>query len=243
MEHIQRFVKGKESKLTEKEHLARYNFSLEYVGGKRVLDIACGTGYGTKIIASKAKEVIGVDISSEVIYYAKKNYSRENIIFYQGDATNLHFLKDDTFDCVVSFETIEHIPNYKKYLKEMHRLLKPRGLYIVSTPNKKYASPGLSKPKNPFHVIEFYLNDFKKLLNNYFSDIKIYGQAPSVESLMPEFIKKLIPEKIREAIIIPLAFILASKNPYCIRRSFKVRDKIVDKNIDECLNFIAICNK
>src|SRR3989344_372638 len=174
----ERCIVGKSGSLIEKEHLDRYNFVLNYVKNKIVLDIACGSGYGSKLLSNKAKKVIGVDISKESIDYAKNNFNSNKIKFFIGDATNLDFLKDNSIDVVVSFETIEHLIDYKRFLMEVKRILKKEGLFIVSTPNKKISSPHGKKPKNPFHVIEFFKKDFEILLKRYFGLIAIYGQEP-----------------------------------------------------------------
>ena len=108
----ERCTLGKSRRFVERQHLSRYQFALQYVDGKKVLDAGCGTGYGVDIIASKASEAIGVDMSEEAVNYARQNCKRENVKFCVGDATHLDFLKDKEFDVVLSFEAIEHVPNY-----------------------------------------------------------------------------------------------------------------------------------
>lgn len=227
----ERVILGKSGKILEKEHLGRYEFAQKYIKNKKVLDIGCGTGYGTSLLSETADEVIGVDISGEAIDYARKHYKKENIIFYKGDATNLNFLKDEKFDVIVSFETIEHISNYHQYLKEMFLLLKKDGIFIVSTPNKKYSSPNSEQPLSPFHVIEFQADDFKILLGQYFSSIELYGQDLQTNLLnrIVKIIKKIIPKKIRQII------------PQAIKAGLITG--IVDKNIENCRYFIAVCRK
>lgn len=114
----ERCILGESGKVLEAEHLNRYKFASEYIQDKKVLDIGCGTGYGTALLALKAKKIVGVDIdiSKEAINYAKNNYSKKNIEFYVGNATNLNFLKDEEFDAIVSFETIEHMRQSNIYL-------------------------------------------------------------------------------------------------------------------------------
>src|SRR3989344_6265758 len=171
----ERCILGNSDKLLEEEHIDRYRFALGYVNDKVVLDIACGSGYGSKLLSAKAKEVIGVDVSKESIEYARKNFHAKNVKFQLGDATNLYFIKDNSLDAVISFETIEHIYKYENFLNEIKRVLKKRGTFIVSTPNKRYSSNNLEKPRNQFHVIEFYIFEFNSLLLKYFSDVEIFG--------------------------------------------------------------------
>lgn len=196
------------------------------------MDVACGSGYGTNLLASKASIVVGIDISKESINYTRRHYRKRNIEFYRGDATDLNFLKDEEFDVIVSFETIEHILNYHQYLKEMQRLLKDRGAFIVSTPNKKYSSPNSEKPLNPFHVTEFWLGDFKKLLKGYFDNVKLYGQDPQMK--LKKFIKRLLPQKLWQ-IIFPKMI----KDIYNIKQA----SEFTTKNPEDCRFFMAICKK
>lgn len=153
------------------EHIVRYQAAKETVSGKVVLDIASGTGYGTNILSQKAQKVFGVDVSKDAIEYAKKNYSGKNIEFILGDASKIP-LQTNQVDVVVSFETIEHIPNYKEFIKEVKRVLKPGGFLIVSTPNDdEYPED------NEFHVHEFTLEEFKDLMRKEFNHQEYYYQA------------------------------------------------------------------
>lgn len=116
------------------EHMTRYIAAQELSDGKVVLDIAAGSGYGTNILAQKAKKAYGVDVSPDAIKYAQENYGAKNIEFLVGDAEEIP-LPDKSVDLVITFETIEHVKNYKKFLSEISRVLKEDGLAIVSTPN------------------------------------------------------------------------------------------------------------
>jgi len=227
----ERCVLGQTWDLVEKEHLARYEFALQYLGDKKVLDLGCGSGYGVDLIASKASEVIGVDISDEAISYSRQHYKKENIKFFVGDAANLHFFRDEEFDAVVSFEVIEHITTYLKFLKEIRRVLKNDGILIISTPNKKYHSPGSEKPRNIFHVIEFELDGFKKLLTEYFGDVVIYGQY--YPSRIKELVKKLLPKRAWVALRTRAA------GAYYAKKSSSFSDSKVESHS----YFIAVCKK
>src|SRR5437667_8224416 len=90
------------------EHLHRYAVAAALADGKRVLDVACGEGYGSNLLAATAAQVIGVDIASEVIAHARQAYRKENLIFREGSCLNIP-VEDHSIDLVVSFETIEHI--------------------------------------------------------------------------------------------------------------------------------------
>jgi ubiquinone/menaquinone biosynthesis C-methylase UbiE len=147
------------------EHLHRYSFLSKFLTEKMVvLDVACGEGYGTYMLSKQVNRVIGVDISIEAIEHAKKIYSNNNIHFINANATSIP-LEDSLFDVIVSFETLEHLEEHEKLIKEFKRLLKNDGLLIISTPDKRFFS---KNNPNPFHVKELNFFEFKSLLNKFF---------------------------------------------------------------------------
>ncbi|PJE65270.1 class I SAM-dependent methyltransferase, partial [Candidatus Saccharibacteria bacterium CG10_big_fil_rev_8_21_14_0_10_47_8] len=153
------------------EHMVRYQAAGSLVKDKVVLDIACGSGYGSSILARQAARVMGVDLSEPAIEYAQQNYGAANIGFRVGDATDIP-IGDESVDVVVSFETIEHIPDYKKFLKEVRRVLKAEGLFIVSTPNDKEFPEGAD-----FHAHEFKQEELEALLRQHFENTRTYYQS------------------------------------------------------------------
>jgi len=171
----ERMVPGKADQATELQHINRYEYAKELVKDMIVLDVACGEGYGSSILAETAKKVIGVDISKEAINQANRKYRKENLSFEVMDVENLTF-SNDYFDAVVSFETIEHLERPYKFLKEVKRVLKPGGMFIVSTPNRDLASLGSPIPLNQFHKEEWTFEQFIRLLNHYFPNSKFIGQ-------------------------------------------------------------------
>ncbi|MGC8889892.1 MAG: methyltransferase domain-containing protein [bacterium] len=174
----ERMVPGKADSATELQHINRYKFAKELVKGMSVLDVACGEGYGSNMLAETAKEVIGVDISKETIEQARRKYVKKNLCFKVMNAEELSF-EDSYFDIVVSFETIEHLERPYKFLKEIKRVLKDGGLFIVSTPNRDLASLGSPIPLNKFHKEEWTLEQFKKLIDYYFPNSRLIGQYAS----------------------------------------------------------------
>lgn len=160
------------------EHIVRYRATLPLVKGKMVLDVASGSGYGSHLMASEAKEVTGVDVDKPAIEYSKQNYKRRNLQFLVGDGQKIP-VKDDSIDVVVSFETIEHIKNYKQFLTEIKRVLKADGTLVISTPNDKEFAEG-----NHFHYHEFQRPELEKLLKKYFSAIEWYYQSSWVYSAL-----------------------------------------------------------
>jgi ubiquinone/menaquinone biosynthesis C-methylase UbiE len=165
----------------ELEHFLRYAYLKPFVAGKDVADIACGSGYGSKLLADAgARSVVGMDLDQDAIDYARRHYPADNLHFETGNAENLANLPDASFDMVVSFETIEHLNHVEDYLVEVRRILRPGGDYIVSTPDRRLAStlyPLRGRPNNPFHVREFTRAELLQLLGEYFQVSECLGQA------------------------------------------------------------------
>ncbi len=148
------------------EHLHRYALAGELVAGKRVLDAACGEGYGSAHLAHIAKTVIGVDISTDAIRHASERYQADNLKFQTADVCKLPF-QDDEFECIVSFETLEHLEDQSGLLKEFRRVLEPSGFLLISSPDKAVYSDHYQN-KNEFHVRELYRDELETLLAEQF---------------------------------------------------------------------------
>jgi ubiquinone/menaquinone biosynthesis C-methylase UbiE len=155
------------------EHVHRYAFACRFVMGKRVLDIACGEGYGSAALKKAgASQVIGVDISDSACAHARAKYGIDARL---GTAEQVP-LPDNSVDMVVSFETIEHVRNPERFLDECLRVLAPGGTLIVSTPNKGVY--GMDAPANPYHCSEMTEEEFSKALHARFHKVKLYSQHP-----------------------------------------------------------------
>lgn len=159
------------------EHFYRYCLARGYCRNKLVLDAGCGTGYGTYELSKFAKKVTGIDISEQAIDFCKNNYAQPNIEFLTMDFRTMDF-KTSSFDCVVSFEILEHIVEQEKFLEEVKRVLKPGGKLIISTPDKENYRKGFAKGDyNRFHKRELSRHEFEHLLRSYFSIERLYGQV------------------------------------------------------------------
>lgn len=163
-------------------HLAAYQFALSQIDLARVIDLGCGTGYGTELLGKRAKLVAGVDQAG----YALPNATQgANTRFLATDVCKLPFA-DASFDLAVSFQVIEHIPAVNVYLREAQRVLSKNGLMILSTPNRNLRLWPLERPWNPYHVKEYSPTQLRLLLQKYFTIVYIYGLQAIPEIEMAE---------------------------------------------------------
>jgi len=152
------------------QHLARYRWAAAFAPGLRVLDAACGSGYGSRILSEAgARLVASMDVSREA----------SGLGFVRADATRLP-ARNGSFDLYVSFETLEHVEDDGALLREAFRILAPGGTLLCSTPNRDFLSPGLTlrdRPRNPYHVREYSIAEFESLLSSVFPRVKLFGQT------------------------------------------------------------------
>jgi 2-polyprenyl-3-methyl-5-hydroxy-6-metoxy-1,4-benzoquinol methylase len=158
------------------EHIARYYFATPYVKG-RVLDIACGTGYGSHMTAKERKrevtEIVAVDLDSETLKYANVEYNHQKITYVQGDVTDCNLPERlGTFDTILCFETIEHVADDRAVMDNLYRMLKPGGILVLSSPFGR----GRGMPTGePFHVHQLTPEQFRELFVD-FAEADIYYQ-------------------------------------------------------------------
>lgn len=155
-------------------HLACYRVAGEMAVGKRVIDIGCGEGYGPALLAETAAEVLGVDISEEVIGHAGRRYHAPNLSFKVMDVSSLE-VPGGSFDLAVSLQVVEHLADESGYLEEIARVLGPDSSALISTPNRLTISPGSDTPINPFHLREYTPGEFKAELAGHFGRVDISG--------------------------------------------------------------------
>ena len=148
------------------EHRARYLFAQRYSAEKSVLDVACGTGYGSALLGEKAAAVFGVDLSAEAVRHARRHYGSPKVHFAQSGCLTLPF-PSGQFDLVAAFEIIEHLEDPEAFLAELQRVLQPAGLLLLSTPNRLYYTEERGEV-NPFHVREFSFAELEETLKPLF---------------------------------------------------------------------------
>jgi len=163
-----------------RRHLAVYEWIGAQVGGRRVVDMACGEGYGSDVLAQTATAVTGVDANPEAHDHARLRYARPNLRFARGLVETFA----EPCDAVVFLQTIEHVRNPGEVLEHFKAMLADGvsdadgggGLAFVSTPNVlTLAPPGAEKSENPWHVKEYRAQEFRELCAAHFADVQLYG--------------------------------------------------------------------
>lgn len=162
------------------QHLARYRWAAGFAPGLSVLDAACGTGYGSRLLSEAgASRVVSVDVSPDAPLEAARSGDLGRLRFVRADVTRLPF-RGSAFDLYVSFETLEHVESDEALLDEARRVLAPGGTLLCSTPNRDLLSPGLTihhRPRNPYHVREYSITELDSLLRKFFPDVTLLGQT------------------------------------------------------------------
>jgi SAM-dependent methyltransferase len=200
------------------DHVQRYVWVSNLVRALRVIDVGCGHGYGSNYLAEVAEFVVGVDSDRKAITYARRNYVSRNLAFKLMDVYTLEMLRD-LFDAAVSFEVIEHLKDPRAYLRSISRSLKNEGRLYLSSPNRRYAERFYVDGKSPnrFHVREYYPEEMKRLLGEFFSIEGVFCQVSTtgLEAIIearteqkgnyqksffiPASVRKLVPGPVRDA--------------------------------------------
>jgi SAM-dependent methyltransferase len=158
------------------ESAARYEFALQFVHADTVaLDVACGTGYGLRLISGRGARPFGVDLDPEATHAAISQDPYRRSVVLRGNGCRLPF-RDATFSLVTSFETIEHLHTRAELVVELRRVLRPNGVLVLSTPNALHTRPVNGKPDNPFHVHEYTPPELRQELSACFEDVQLLGQ-------------------------------------------------------------------
>jgi 2-polyprenyl-3-methyl-5-hydroxy-6-metoxy-1,4-benzoquinol methylase len=155
-----------------RRHLAVYEWIAARVAGLRVIDMACGEGYGSAVLARAAAEVIGVDANPEAHDHARLRYRAANLRFARGMIETF----DAPCDAVVFLQTIEHVEDAGAVLDRFKTLVGPAGVVYVTTPNLlTIAPPGAEKSDNPWHIREYRAAEFAALCRAHYPGVELYG--------------------------------------------------------------------
>jgi SAM-dependent methyltransferase len=154
-----------------RRHLVVYRWIAERCHGRDVVDMACGEGYGTDVLASRAARVTGVDANPEAHDHARLKYTRPGVRFVRDLVETFH----EPCDAVVFLQTIEHVQNPGEILDHLRSLLRPGGTAYVSTPNVLTLAPDGEKSGNPWHVKEYRAEEFRALCEGSFEHVQMLG--------------------------------------------------------------------
>jgi len=231
--------------------LCAYNYAKSYVKGT-TLEVGCGEGYGAKIFDGIADKYIGIDK-----YESKNKENFKNIEFIKMKVPYMRLFNDDTFDTIICFQVIEHIKRDDILLREIYRVLKPGGVCLLSTPNKK-----MSLTRNPYHVREYHMNELYERLILVFKDIDFKGVFGDELVMKYYYENKKSVERYTRYDIFRLQYILPRwilKLPYDIfnrlnRINLYKRNNNIVKDIsinnyyidfakENCLDFLVILKK
>lgn len=163
-------------------HIATYDFALPYVTGKRVLDFGCGTGYGTARVAPACAGIVGVDISEAAIEQAGHDFGARFQRIQPIEDAPLPFA-DGSFDVVLSFQVIEHVPDATAYVAEVHRVLTDDGIFVCATPERSTRLFARQRPWNRYHLVEYSSAELAALMQAQFAVVERFGMTA-----MPELI-------------------------------------------------------
>ncbi len=184
----ERLVPDDAVEVSLQEHLARYRFARERARGG-ILDVACGAGYGSAMLGA-----VGADVDAAALRYAARRHRGR---YVAADALRLPFGR--AFDTVVSFETVEHVPDPERFVSECVRVLRPGGRLIISTPNREVWSPHSARPFLRHHLREFNRREFLALLRPL--RVELYCQLPMGRGAAAAFILKEMGKRLVRAFV------------------------------------------
>lgn len=186
------------------EHLARYRFVFDLLRpGVRVVDAACGSGYGAALLSERAGHVVAIDISTHALKWAQTTQFRPNVSLIRADLAGTIPVLTNSVDVAVSFETLEHIQAKSRFLQELHRIVRPGGRLIVSTPDRDVYS-SLIGYKNSHHKRELSRSEFVELVTEHFGEVQLFGQVQwkgnNWVAMARRAVRPLLPAHTRDAL-------------------------------------------
>lgn len=216
-----------------RRHLAVYEWIAARVGGLRVVDMACGEGYGSDLLAGSAAAAVGVDANPEAHEHARLRYVRPNLRFERDLVESFA----EPCDAVVFLQTIEHVEDPGAILDHFRSMLAPGGTAYVSTPNLlTLAPPGAEKSDNPWHLREYRAEEFRALCAAHFAEVELLGLFHAGRLRAHEVALKLGWDQIHPR--------LGLTKPFYNRftPSIKSRDfKLQPTHLNQALDFLAVC--
>jgi SAM-dependent methyltransferase len=220
-----------------RRHVAAYRWIAERCHGQRVVDLACGEGYGSAILAEHARQVYGVDANPEAHEHARLKYRNGNLSFRR--ALVEQFDEDAPYDAVVFLQTIEHVEDAGSLLERLASLLVPEGVAYISTPNRlTLAPPGAIKSDNPWHVREYDAGEYRELLEPHFRSVELLGLQHAGKLRLHATAVRLGWDRVHRALGLTRRF-YGWFVPAISERDFALRAG----NLEDALDFLAVCRR
>jgi len=218
-----------------RRHLVVYEWVARQVRGLRVIDMACGEGYGSDVLARTAREVVGVDANPEAHEHARLRYRRPNLRFVRDMVERY----DEPADAVVFLQTIEHVRNPDEVLERFKALCGPAGLVVLSTPNVLTLAPeGAEKSGNPWHLKEYRAEEFRALCAAHFPHVELLGLFHARKlALHALALRRLRWDDVHRRLGITKLF-YDRFTPAINTSDFALR---ADRPLDGALDFVAVC--
>jgi 2-polyprenyl-3-methyl-5-hydroxy-6-metoxy-1,4-benzoquinol methylase len=217
-----------------RRHLVVYEWIAARVGGLRVVDMACGEGYGSNVLAGAAASVVGVDANPEAYEHARLRYVRDGLRFERDLVESFA----EPCDAVVFLQTIEHVQDAGAILEHFKSMLAPGGVAYVSTPNLLTLAPeGAEKSDNPWHVKEYRAAEFRELCEAHFDRVELFGLFHARKLRAHELAIKLGWDRVHKAVRIT--------KPFYDRftPAISASDFALEKgNLEKALDFVAVCH-
>jgi SAM-dependent methyltransferase len=220
-----------------RRHVAVYRWVAERCKEKRVVDLACGEGYGSAILAESARMVFGVDANPEAHEHARLKYAGDNLSFRR--ALVEQFDEAAPYDAIVFLQTIEHVENPSALLQRLASLLVPGGVAYISTPNRlTLAPPGASRSDNPWHVREYDAAEYLALVEPCFRSVELFGLYHARKLRLHETALRLGWDRVHPALGLTGRF-YRWFTPAISERDFVLRSGDLDRSLD----FVAVCTR
>jgi SAM-dependent methyltransferase len=218
-----------------RRHLVVYEWIAERVAGRRVLDMACGEGYGSATLARRAASVVGVDANPEAHEHARLRYTHGNLQFERALVET--YGEPGSFDAVVFLQTIEHVQDPVAVLGHFKTLLAPGGTAYVSTPNLlTLAPPGAEKSDNPWHIKEYRAAEFQSLCAGVFPRVETFGLFHTRKLALHAWALRLGWDRVHTRLGISKPF-YDRFTPAIATSDFALRHGPLDRALD----FLAVC--
>ena len=217
-----------------RRHLVVYEWIAARVGDLRVVDMACGEGYGSNVLAGSAASVVGVDANPEAHEHARLRYVRANLRFERDLVESFA----EPCDAVVFLQTIEHVQDAGAILEHFRSMLAPGGVAYVSTPNLlTLAPPGAEKSDNPWHVREYRAAEFRRLCEAHFSQVELLGLFHARKLRVHELAIKLGWDSVHKRLGLTRRF-YDRFTPSISASDFRLKAG----SLDRALDFVAVCH-